>query len=298
KLLLILCIIFSLCFLKSATLSAGDTIQLSPWRCLFSISLPVLIVRHALRKKSLDRSGALAALLVGVLLTAASFCFFLALFIFFVSSTCLTWWRADMKKKIDPHYQYGGQRNWLQVFCNGGIPSKLALIYLVEVGPRELPIDFSKHYTSSWLCLAVIAAIATSAGDTWASEVGLVFAAAHPRLITTWCRVPPGGQLCFLLTLSIPRSPTKFTKTFLFPQLRYSHVCVKVPCNAQHHVQLNHSHHPLQYIPEFLLISPSPSRFWPIYRHNMHHNLLCHHPTHKYPSLPSFHSVDLLADLF
>uniref|UniRef100_UPI00358E242A transmembrane protein 19 n=1 Tax=Myxine glutinosa TaxID=7769 RepID=UPI00358E242A len=170
----------------------GDLIPLSPWRCLCSISLPVLIVRHALRKKSLDRSGALAALLVGVLLTAASFCFFLALFTFFISSTCLTRWRAVTKQKIDPHYQSGGQRNWLQVFCNGGIPSKLALIYLVEVGPRELPIDFSKHYTSSWLCLALIAALATSAGDTWAAEVGSVFAAAPPHLITTWCRVPPG----------------------------------------------------------------------------------------------------------
>lgn len=32
----------------------------------------------------------------------------------------------------------GGQRNWIQVFCNGGVPSELALLYMIEVtGPIE-----------------------------------------------------------------------------------------------------------------------------------------------------------------
>lgn len=27
----------------------------------------------------------------------------------------------------------GGQRNWVQVFCNGGVPTELALLYMIEV---------------------------------------------------------------------------------------------------------------------------------------------------------------------
>lgn len=27
----------------------------------------------------------------------------------------------------------GGQRNWVQVFCNGGVPTELALLFMIEV---------------------------------------------------------------------------------------------------------------------------------------------------------------------
>lgn len=30
----------------------------------------------------------------------------------------------------------GGQRNWVQVFCNGGVPTQLALLYMIEVSAR------------------------------------------------------------------------------------------------------------------------------------------------------------------
>lgn len=111
----------------------------------------------------------------------------------------------------------GGQRNWIQVFCNGGVPSELALLYMIEViswpraehnqhtwpiesrwfscwqvGPGEIPIDFGKQYSASWMCLALLGALACSSGDTWASEVGPVLSQSQPRLITTWKEVPAG----------------------------------------------------------------------------------------------------------
>lgn len=94
----------------------------------------------------------------------------------------------------------GGQRNWLQVFCNGGIPTELAILYMIESGPGEIPIDFSKYYTASWMCLSLLGALACSAGDTWASEIGSVMSKSKPRLITTWKQVPVGeilSVLCF-----------------------------------------------------------------------------------------------------
>lgn len=97
----------------------------------------------------------------------------------------------------------GGQRNWVQVFCNGAVPTELALLYMIENGPGEIPIDFSKHYTASWMCLSLLAALACSAGDTWASEVGSVLSKSPPRLITTWEKVPVGESSFKFLKKSI-----------------------------------------------------------------------------------------------
>nr|XP_010336739.1 transmembrane protein 19 isoform X3 [Saimiri boliviensis boliviensis] len=144
---LIICI--SLAFwIMSMTASTyyGNLRPISPWRWLFSVVVPVLIVSNGLKKKSLDHSGALG----------------------------------------------GGQRNWVQVFCNGAVPTELALLYMIENGPGEIPVDFSKQYSASWMCLSLLAALACCAGDTWASEVGTVLSKSPPRLITTWEKVPVG----------------------------------------------------------------------------------------------------------
>ncbi|XP_051886710.1 transmembrane protein 19 isoform X3 [Pristis pectinata] len=123
-----------------------DLRPVSPWRWMFSVIVPLIITSHALKKKSLDRSGAIG----------------------------------------------GGQRNWLQVFCNGGIPTEIALLYMIENGPGEIAINFSKQYTASWMCLSLLGALACSSGDTWASEIGSVLSKKQPRLITTWEQVPIG----------------------------------------------------------------------------------------------------------
>ncbi|XP_051886708.1 transmembrane protein 19 isoform X2 [Pristis pectinata] len=132
------------------------------------------------------------ALIVGIILTVANFSFFSALLTFFVSSSKLTKWKAEVKKRLDAEYKEGGQRNWLQVFCNGGIPTEIALLYMIENGPGEIAINFSKQYTASWMCLSLLGALACSSGDTWASEIGSVLSKKQPRLITTWEQVPIG----------------------------------------------------------------------------------------------------------
>ncbi|XP_022605050.1 transmembrane protein 19 [Seriola dumerili] len=170
----------------------GTLQPVSPWRWLLSILVPLVLMIRALKRRSLDRTGALGALLVGFVLMMANYSFFSSLLAFFISSSRLTRWGGAQKKKIDAEYKEGGQRNWVQVFCNGGVPTELALLYMIEVGPGEIPIDFGKQYSASWMCLSLVGALACSAGDTWASEVGPVLSQTQPRLITTWKEVPAG----------------------------------------------------------------------------------------------------------
>ncbi|KAF6723317.1 Transmembrane protein 19 [Oryzias melastigma] len=195
--MIVLCVTLALSlffWVVSLTVSAvsGNLQPVSPWRWLFSILVPLMLTARALKRRSLDRSGALGALLVGFVLTMANYSFFSALLAFFVTSSRLTRWGAAKKKKIDADYKEGGQRNWVQVFCNGGVPTELALLYMIEVGPGEIPIDFGKQYSASWMSLSLLGALACSAGDTWASEVGPVLSESKPRLITTWKEVPAG----------------------------------------------------------------------------------------------------------
>lgn len=170
----------------------GTLQPVSPWRWLLSILVPLILTMRAVKRRSLDGSGALAALLVGFVLTMANYSFFSSLLFFFITSSKLTRWGGAEKKKIDAEYKEGGQRNWVQVFCNGGVPTELALLYMIEVGPGEIPIDFGKQYSASWMCLSLLGALACSTGDTWASEVGPVLSKSKPRLITTWEEVPTG----------------------------------------------------------------------------------------------------------
>ncbi|XP_006008040.1 transmembrane protein 19 [Latimeria chalumnae] len=164
----------------------------SPWRFFFSVVIPLIISSRGLKRKSLDRSGALGGLVVGFILTFANFSFFSALLAFFAISSILTKWKGDKKRRIDAEYKEGGQRNWVQVFCNGGVPAELALLYMIENGPGEIPVDFSKQYTASWMCLSLLGSLACCSGDTWASEIGSVLSKSRPWLITTWEKVPVG----------------------------------------------------------------------------------------------------------
>lgn len=178
----------------SLTISSyyGTLQPVSPWRWLFSILVPLVLTARAMKRRSLDGSGALGALLVGFVLTMANYSFFSSLLAFFMTSSKLTRWGGAEKKKIDAEYKEGGQRNWVQVFCNGGVPTELALLFMIEVGPGEIPIDFGKQYSASWMCLSLLGALACSTGDTWASEIGPVLSKSKPKLITTWEEVPTG----------------------------------------------------------------------------------------------------------
>lgn len=170
----------------------ADTTQISPLRWVASTAVSVVVVSWGHKRKSLSTSGALLALLVGFFLTLAHYSFFFCLFTFFFTSSKATKYRQDIKSKLDEDFKEGGQRNWLQVLCNGGMAMELSLLYLLDVGSSDLPVDFRHHYRASWLGMGVLGAIACCNGDTWASELGTVLGNSEPRLITNLKKVPRG----------------------------------------------------------------------------------------------------------
>nr|XP_022310601.1 transmembrane protein 19-like [Crassostrea virginica] len=171
----------------------NDVVPVSPMRWMISILAPVTIASWGLKRRSLDKSGAIAGLVVGFILTMSNLCFFSSLLTFFILGSKVTKFKAEQKKKMEHDYKEGGQRNWVQVFCNGGMAAVFALQYMFHVGCREVVVDFSHHYASSWLAVSVLGSLASSCGDTFSSELGAVFSKNNqPRLITTFNKVPRG----------------------------------------------------------------------------------------------------------
>jgi len=185
----------------------SENVSTTPLRWISATIVPVIVVSWGHGRRSLSTSGALLALLVGFCLTLAHYSFFLCLLAFFVSSSKATRYKQELKAAVEDDFKEGGQRNWLQVLCNGGMATELSLLYLLDVGSSDLPIDFHTHYRASWLGVAVLGALSCCNGDTWASELGSVIARGEPFLITTGQRVPKGtngavtmvGLVCSLL---------------------------------------------------------------------------------------------------
>nr|KAF6369271.1 hypothetical protein mMyoMyo1_010644 [Myotis myotis] len=103
---LIICISLAFWILSmTASTYYGNLQPISPWRWLFSVVVPVLIASNGFEKKSLDHSGALGGLIVGFILTIANFSFFTSLLMFFLSSSKLTKWKGEIKKRLDSEYK-------------------------------------------------------------------------------------------------------------------------------------------------------------------------------------------------
>ncbi|XP_012282479.1 transmembrane protein 19 isoform X2 [Orussus abietinus] len=128
---------------------------ISPWRWLAAVIIPIFMAGWALKKKTLDLSGALLGSFMGFVLTLSSFAHLGCLIAFFVTSSKATKFRAHRKKKVTEDFKINSRRNWIQVLCNGG-------------------------------------ATACCNGDTWASELGTVVGSSDPFLITSRKRVPRG----------------------------------------------------------------------------------------------------------
>lgn len=164
-----------------------------PTRWLFSILVPILLMMYGLKRKGVNKSGATLGLFCAIVLSISSHAFLACLATFFFSSSRATKFRSHLKRKIEEDFKEGeGQRNWAQVICNAGMGTQLALLYLLDCGYGERPIDFNQLYRSSWLGVGIMGSFACSNGDTWASELGTVFGRGDPFLITSRKRVPRG----------------------------------------------------------------------------------------------------------
>lgn len=193
------CWIGNVAYSKLASNNQDNVIP--PTRWLFSLLMPILLMMYGLKRKGVNKSGAALGLICAIVLSISSHAFLVCLATFFFSSSRATRFRAHLKRKFEEDFQGGeGRRNWAQVICNAGMATQLALLYLLDCGYGERPIDFGQLYRSSWLGIGIMSAFACSNGDTWASELGTVLTKGDPFLITNRKRVPRGtnGGVSFI----------------------------------------------------------------------------------------------------
>ena len=126
------------CFLDKGFIPSS-LFKLSLIRISSAIIIPLYIAISGLKKQSLDSSGALLGVVVAFVLTITRWCFLWALMAFFVTSSKATKYKQEIKKRIEGDaFKPGGQRNWIQVICNGGVALFMAVQYLHSIGLEEV----------------------------------------------------------------------------------------------------------------------------------------------------------------
>lgn len=179
-------------------------------RLFLALLLSALIAVVAYHRRSLSRSGALAAMGVGTLVLGCGGVIpGLALLLFFLTSTLLSVYRkADKQQLTQDTVEKGGARDGLQVLANGGVAALCCLLAATCSAPV--------------FCLAAVASLAAANADTWATELGLL-SPRPPYHVLTFSPVPAGtsgavtqtgiwgmlagAALVGLLALFLPLSP-------------------------------------------------------------------------------------------
>ena len=152
--------------------------------------LSVLIALSALRARSLATSGAIAASVVGTISIAAGWSWGALLIAMFVSASALSRLGERQKaERVGAVVEKSGERDAAQVLANGGVYALAALGFLFGASPM-------------WYAIGA-GALAASAADTWATEIGTL-ARTDPISIISGRRVAPGtsGGISLLGTVA------------------------------------------------------------------------------------------------
>ncbi|KAG9152695.1 hypothetical protein Leryth_022538 [Lithospermum erythrorhizon] len=158
---------------------------------LIAMFLSSMIAFRAYRKKSLNISGAFCGFFVMSIHLAVNYRFGAMLLVFFFTSSKFTKHGEERKRKIDPDFKEGGQRNWIQVLFNSGVATLLVLVTFKTSGLQDQCLDSKESKLMTLLIGGVIGHYCCCNGDTWSSELG-VLSDEQPRLITTFKPVRRG----------------------------------------------------------------------------------------------------------
>jgi uncharacterized protein (TIGR00297 family) len=148
-----------------------------PFDLLIGVAVAGVVAFVAWRARTLTRSGAIAAFVVGTLTYGAgTIGFTLILLAFFGSSVVLSRFGRARKRALVDVGKHGA-RDAMQVLANGGVATACAL-------------GFAFTHDVRWV-LAFAGAYAAATADTWATEIGTL-AGQMPRSIVDFRPVATG----------------------------------------------------------------------------------------------------------
>ena len=137
-----------------------------------------IVAFGARRMRALSTSGAVAGTVVGAIALAAGWSWGILLVAHFISASALSKLGERRKAKlIGPVVEKGDRRDAKQVLANGGVYALAAMAYMLS-------------HTPTWYAVG-IGALAASAADTWATEIGTL-TGHNPVSIVSGRRVPAG----------------------------------------------------------------------------------------------------------
>lgn len=150
-----------------------------PFRLLLGLILSSLIGVAGYRRRTLDSSGVIGAVIVGTLIVGfGGWIWGLLLVAFFVSSSLISLFRwRDKLSVVGDKFSRGHRRDLGQTLANGGLGALLAVVNSLSPHPV--------------LFVAFVGAMAAVNSDTWATEIG-VLSRGTTHLVTTGQIVPPG----------------------------------------------------------------------------------------------------------
>ncbi|HEY9121696.1 MAG TPA: DUF92 domain-containing protein [Brevefilum sp.] len=153
---------------------------------LTGLFVAVLIAFLAFRAKALNKSGGVAAAILGTIVFGlGGLEWALLLLIFFISSSALSIFFDVKKGTSGENFSKGSRRDAWQVAANGGMAGILALSHFI----------LSKFASASELLpplwISFGASLAAANADTWGTELGLLNP-GKPVLLCTFKRVPKG----------------------------------------------------------------------------------------------------------
>ena len=149
-------------------------------RIVSAIVVSLAISLLARRAGSLTDGGVAAATIIGVLALIAGWSWGVLLVAYFVSSSALSRFGEGDKRTLNASIvEKGGARDTMQVLANGGVFALAALLATIE------PV-----HALRWQALGA-GALATSASDTWATEIGTLLGGV-PHSIVSWRPIPRG----------------------------------------------------------------------------------------------------------
>jgi len=138
---------------------------------LYGFLIAVSISFLAYRAHSLDKSGAIAAAVMGtIIFGAGGWQWAILLLAFFLTSSALSHAFKTRKQGLSEKFWKGHERDAGQVFGNGGVATAFVLVH--ELYPGSIV---------GWIGFA--ASLAAVNADTWATELG-VLNLTPPRMIT------------------------------------------------------------------------------------------------------------------